>query len=99
MIQPVISKSGYTYIYSSYINSILLSPSENEYVDIDMDKNAYEYYKQKDFFLRENNFFEKKIPNMEIEYDTSCIESELANLNQLLIEVTDECNLSCKYCS
>lgn len=36
---------------------------------------------------------------MEIEYDTSCIESELANLNQLLIEVTDECNLSCKYCS
>lgn len=47
MIQPVISKSGYTYIYSSYINSILLSPSENEYVDIDMDKNAYEYYKQK----------------------------------------------------
>ena len=35
MIQPVISKSGYTYIYSSYINSILLSPSENEYVDID----------------------------------------------------------------
>ena len=76
-----------------------MSPSENEYVDIDMDKNAYEYYKQKDFFLRENNFFEKKIPNMEIEYDTSCIESELANLNQLLIEVTDECNLSCKYCS
>ena len=51
MIQPVISKSGYTYIYSSYINSILLSPSENEYVDIDMDKNAYEYYKQKDVFI------------------------------------------------
>lgn len=37
-----------------------MSPSENEYVDIDMDKNAYEYYKQKDFFLRENNFFSKK---------------------------------------
>ena len=60
MIQPVISKSGYTYIYSSYINSILLSPSENEYVDIDMDKNAYEYYKQKDFFLR--IFSRKKSP-------------------------------------
>ena len=82
MIQPVISKSGYTYIYSSYINSILLSPSENEYVDIDMDKNAYEYYKQKDFFLRENNFFEKKIPNMEIEYDTSCIYSNQDERNR-----------------
>ena len=45
MIQPVISKSGYTYIYSSYINSILLSPSENEYVDID------------DFYVSKNRIY------------------------------------------
>lgn len=77
----------------------MLSPTEEEYVDMDEEEKADTYYKQKETFLKEKKTFEEKLPRMEIEYDTAYIASELANLNQLLIEVTDECNLSCKYCS
>jgi uncharacterized protein len=56
------------------------------------------YLERKRIFLEENGFYDIEKPALEAEYDPLYIESNLANLRQLLIEVTDKCNLACKYC-
>lgn len=101
MEKTIIAKSGYKYIYSSNLNSIMLAPSVLEKQDIDkLNDETGNYYQKKKSFLREHGILERHdLPTMDIEYSPSYILSELANLNQLLIEVTDECNLTCKYCS
>ena len=56
----------------------------------------YKYYR----FLQENNYF-KKIKKYEItgnEFTAEKIKFQLANTEQIVLEVTDACNLRCKYC-
>ncbi|MFK2263262.1 radical SAM protein [Bacteroides fragilis] len=59
---------------------------------------ATDYYMRKFNFLREYHFFDTE----EIAFQTDCTEDlvkqNMACLRQLLIEVTDKCNLKCKYC-
>ena len=60
----------------------------------------FEYYYQKYLFLQEHGIFS------EIDSDRlltgrvtkDIVEKNLANLNQLVFQVTNDCNLKCKYC-
>lgn len=56
------------------------------------------YSSRKRDFLMKYGIFETLRPRLNSSYDKDLIESNLANLRMLLIEVTDECNLACKYC-
>lgn len=58
------------------------------------------YYKKKYKFLRDNNFFVEKleIDNLD-QLDGELVKQNLANTTQILFEVTENCNLSCKYCA
>lgn len=56
------------------------------------------YYREKEAFLKKNGFFDSEEVLFSAYHDPLQIKRNLANLRQILIEVTDECNLSCKYC-
>lgn len=57
-----------------------------------------EYQQKRLAFLREQESDEEIRPQIKTTYTKEEIESNLANTRQLLLEVTDGCNLSCKYC-
>ena len=56
------------------------------------------YYERKLKFLKEHCFFEKREVTFQTDYSEELVKRNLAGLRQLLIEVTDRCNLECKYC-
>ena len=58
----------------------------------------YSYYKKKLTFFEENQIAHNNMKNMTKYYDENVLRNNLANLRLLLIEVTDGCNLACKYC-
>lgn len=60
----------------------------------------FEYYYQKYLFLKEQGFFSKMEPDTLLtgRVTKEIIEKNLANLNQLVFQVTNDCNLKCKYC-
>lgn len=62
------------------------------------ENNKDTYYSKKKAFFQNGGIVDEFAPRMITEYDPFQIKSNLANLRMLLIEVTDECNLSCKYC-
>lgn len=57
-----------------------------------------------DYYIRKAKYFEEYglLDGIEHQYDgvitPSMVRNSLANLNQLVFEVTDACNLQCKYC-
>lgn len=57
-----------------------------------------DYYKRKYDFLKDNGFLTESHYNFTTRYAERSLEYNLANLRSLLFEVTDGCNLSCKYC-
>ena len=88
---------------------ILLSDSKNRYIY--SEKNKYTifvpnsllefkdiYYQKKYEFLKEKGFFLENEIEFETRYEEYNVLLNLANLRQMLIEVTDFCNLKCKYC-
>lgn len=96
------SNSGNKYLYSISNKDFYYIPSSfeecfnhEEYAENTI---TSEYYKRKYLFWKEIGLFDEEDRHLEIEYGSDYIESNLANLRQLLIEVTDACNLSCKYC-
>lgn len=93
------TKSGNKYFYSTSNKDFFYIPFsfEGSFSD-NRSINESEYYKRKYSFWQEKGIFDEDERQLEIEYGSEYIESNLANLRQLLIEVTDECNLSCKYC-
>lgn len=56
------------------------------------------YYNQKLHFWKENELLSKEDITFQTEYSEELVRQNLACLPQLLIEVTDCCNLRCKYC-
>lgn len=56
------------------------------------------YYKKREMFLRNNGMTGSFKPRLNTNYDPHAIESNLANLRMMVIEVTDGCNLACEYC-
>jgi len=64
------------------------------------EETAQTYYKKKFNFLRDNGYFET-INNKQIiggRLKSSDIDYELSNLRALVFEITERCNLQCKYC-
>ncbi len=92
---------------------ILLSNSKNRYIYSEKNKYAIFvpnpllesqsfsenlYYQKKYEFLKEKGFFSERKIEFETNYKEYNVLLNLANLRQILIEVTDHCNLKCKYC-
>ncbi|MDR2407839.1 MAG: radical SAM peptide maturase [Bacteroidales bacterium] len=88
MDNEIQTKGGYTYAYNSCLSYFSVITEEDS-----------EYSAKRMKFLTEKGFFTDEKPLLDIEYDPSFIEANLANLRQLLIEVTDDCNLRCRYCA
>lgn len=81
------------YLFSENKRMILYIPSYNTLNTL---KPCYNDRKRE--FLVEHGFFKPYIPDLTTFHDIQRIKSNLANLRMLLIEMTDECNLACKYC-
>lgn len=68
---------------------------------ISADTKESNYYKNKYLFLKQHGFFSKQENKESNQYNDlfpSIIKSLLENLNHIVFEVTDACNLRCKYC-
>jgi uncharacterized protein len=58
-----------------------------------------DYYIGKYLFLKKNGFFNEEHRNeQKFRLTSNQIKYELANTRQIVFEVTDSCNLNCKYC-
>lgn len=56
------------------------------------------YYNSKKKYLQKQGLLEFSHPKFNTRIEPETIKSYLADLKQILIEVTDDCNLACKYC-
>lgn len=57
-----------------------------------------EYYKRKISFWKQKGVFDDIEPKFETNVDPENIRRSFANIRQIVIEVTDDCNLACSYC-
>lgn len=94
-------KGGNVYVYSNRLQHFLYLPPDmrtiimkEEHAETDHET----YYERKYRFLHEHHFFDKEEVTFHTEYSEELVKQNLACLRQLLIEVTDFCNLQCKYC-
>ena len=90
--------SGNQYLYLKSQRSLYFVPQEGQSVDLGLSITDEEYQQKRLAFLREQESDEEIRPQIKTTYTKEEIESNLANTRQLLLEVTDGCNLSCKYC-
>ena len=88
--------SGHSYVYSDVMRLFTLIPPELQKAIAGTSDDAY--YRRKAEFLKVHRFFDKEKVKFKCDYPQELIIRNLANLRQLLIEVTDRCNLKCKYC-
>lgn len=98
---PILSsRQQNNYIYSEKQRYFLYVPEKlRSYLEEEKEASASDdYYARKYRFLKENHFFEKEEIQFNTTYTTEQVHQNLAGLRQLLIEVTDSCNLKCKYC-
>lgn len=95
----VIADDSIVYInpYLRAFESFRNKEGQNEHVGLDDDEEMKELMRSKKVFIashqsknKKNNFF--SLTGNDIKY-------ELANLKQLTLEITDTCNLRCKYCT
>lgn len=92
---------GNQYMYSDTFGCFLYVPENLKSVMerggasmVDTD----DYYACKLRFLQEHRFFDREKITFQTEYTEELVRKNMACLRQLLIEVTDACNLKCKYC-
>ncbi|MDR1201550.1 MAG: radical SAM peptide maturase [Tannerellaceae bacterium] len=57
------------------------------------------YYYKKMEFWRNNGVLDELIPNFTTEINPDKIKYSFANIRQIVIEVTDDCNMNCTYCA
>ncbi|MBE6286730.1 MAG: radical SAM peptide maturase [Mediterranea massiliensis] len=97
------SQNRQHYIYSEKEQYFIYIP--DDFKNFLTNKTAYsdsienEYYMRKLIFLKNSNILEKTDTIFQTEITEEQIKKNLASLRQLLIEVTDGCNLQCKYCA
>ena len=60
--------------------------------------NEIQYYLKFNTFLRQNEYFAYKPSNINGRYSPEYLMHNLSNINQVIFEVTDNCNLACEYC-
>lgn len=92
------SETGNHYFYSSNWHSFHLKMEKNQYVDLGMGELFEEYEKRKNKYFVDRGCIQKNTPTIVTRYSKQTIRDNLSNTRQLLIEVADGCNLSCKYC-
>jgi len=95
------SKSGNKYLFSENTKNFFYLPVEFEEVLRDspnLSSGKHEYYRKKYHFLKEGGIFEPDEHDFSTHISAKSIKVNIANSRQFLIEVTDKCNLNCKYC-
>lgn len=93
------AQSGNTYLYSDINRYFLYLPLEMGIAAHQEERDIKEtYYFRKYRFLQEHHLLDKENIEFSTNYPVELIRQNLACLRQLLIEVTDSCNLRCKYC-
>lgn len=93
MNKNIIKVNEHSYVYSDKFEIFNFIPGVEENIE----KDQFAEYRDKSFWDK-SNYFESSSINFQTQYSSDKIEANLANLRQLLIEVTDGCNLQCKYC-
>lgn len=97
----ILTEYGHQYVYSDTLRYFLYIPHG---LKVAMEREASisvaqdDYYLRKLHFLQEHHFFDEEIITFQTDYTAELVKQDLACLRQLLIEVTDSCNLKCKYC-
>lgn len=101
------TKQGNKYLYAEGMQSSILLPPELVY-QVKRENNSQtgsylvskidDYYKQKYNFLLSHHALESAEISFITKPDPEQVKIKLANLRQLLLEVTDGCNLKCHYC-
>jgi Arylsulfatase regulator (Fe-S oxidoreductase) len=86
----------------------LLHPSIAKLIDLDYKNNCYPKFEielSQDYYIKKLNYLKKYkwIGNNNnqvsfIDLNAKDVKLELANISQVIFEVTDSCNLKCKYC-
>ena len=94
--------NGNRYFYTeSSRYSILLNPLLEKALQGQEDASSdseYEYYKKKADFLKQHNVLDHKEVSFITKPDPQIIKQNIANTKQLVLEITDCCNLDCYYC-
>jgi uncharacterized protein len=103
------SQGGNAYIYNNrynrinlihpYLSSLIHFGGEKIDNHFDLDEAQIKYYKQKVSYLKKFDLLTDVPANIHfLEMQPQDIICELANTNQVTFEVTDTCNLNCRYC-
>ena len=92
--------NGCVYAYSKNYKEFVYLPKDFE-IAIDsstLKESSDDYYARKSKFLEEKGFFDTVKHDFTDTYPSQSILYNLANLRSFVIEVTDGCNMACKYC-
>ena len=92
------AKSGNKYLYADAAKYNIYIPNAFYETFGKEDSNDKSYYQQKLCFFKNHGLLEKENIRLTSKFNGEQVRKNLANLRQLLIEVTDGCNLKCKYC-
>lgn len=101
MIKTVIytSENGNTYIYDHHSRiSMLVHPMLKKVCDgllVDVDP----YYVEKYNYLKKYGFFSESEVVDFIPLEESIVKSNISDIQQIVFETTDSCNLNCVYCA
>jgi uncharacterized protein len=91
--------NSYTFSVSKNKNKYLLDNKCVCYVHPNLSEDSNdEYYRKKYDYLANHGFFENDNSNHNARISPDQIINKVVNLKQLVFEVTDACNLKCKYC-
>lgn len=92
------TQSGNKYLYSPRNSSFYFVPPAMEKEMQDLKGEESDFYKQKIEFWKKHGVFDTVKPQFTTHIEPEKIKRSVANLRQIVIEVTDGCNLDCKYC-
>lgn len=92
------TQGGNSYYYSNNSSSFyFVHPQMKNVLDGKVD-GLEPYYKAKVEFWEKNGVFDKYEPYFNTHIEPDKIKQSVANIRQVVIEVTDRCNLACHYC-
>lgn len=98
-LSPIfLTENQHRYIYSDALQYFLYVPTKLRNAMEEKFVETNDYYIRKLHFLQKHSFFDKASVNFQTTYTEELVKQNIACLRQLLIEVTDSCNLKCKYC-
>ena len=94
----ITAESGNKYLYADAAKYSFYVPGGFAEVIAGKSNDGESYYRKKLHFFHEHGLLNHEEIKLTSHYSGDQVRKNLANLRQLLIEVTDGCNLKCKYC-